>query len=120
MQSVTSAPASVADDQSVRVKRYLTAMGFRVVCSVVAYFTDGWIRWTLVAAAIVLPYVAVVLANAVGPRFGEAVAPVAPQDPRSRAITRDESDHTPLKGRLVDDEGPAAPSGSPTGPPSRP
>ncbi len=119
MQSVTSAPASVADDQSVRVKRYLTAMGFRVVCSVVAYFTDGWIRWTLVAAAIVLPYVAVVLANAVGPRFGEAVAPVAPQDPTSRAITP-VSDQIPLRGRLVDDEAPAAPSGSPTEPPARP
>ncbi len=78
VQSVTSAPVSNADDQGVRVRRYLVAMGTRTVCFVLAIVASGWVRWTLVVAAVVLPYIAVVLANAVGPRFGQSVAPVRP------------------------------------------
>ena len=50
-------------------------MGIRVVCGALALFTEGWVRWTFVALAVVLPYIAVVMANAVGPRSGEVVAP---------------------------------------------
>lgn len=112
MQSVTTAPQSAADDQGVRVRRYLTAMGLRLVCSVIAYFTTGWVRWLFVAAAVVLPYVAVVLANAVGPRYGDAVAPVTPSDQTPPAVEPDGSDHTPLSGQLADDP-PATPSARP-------
>ncbi|MDQ2781900.1 DUF3099 domain-containing protein [Lapillicoccus sp.] len=83
IQSATSAPPSAAAEQSRRVRRYLIAMGFRAVCGVMAYFTMGWIRWTLVAAAVILPYIAVVLANAVGPRSGTEIAPI---ETRVRAL----------------------------------
>ena len=44
--------------------RYLLSMGIRTVCFVLAIVTTGPLRWILVAAAVFLPYVAVVLANA--------------------------------------------------------
>jgi hypothetical protein len=40
-------------------------MAVRTVCFVAAILVgEGWLRWVLVAAALVLPYVAVVMANA--------------------------------------------------------
>jgi sugar phosphate permease len=39
-------------------------MTIRTVCFVLAIVTSGWVRWMFFAAAVFLPYVAVVLANA--------------------------------------------------------
>ena len=62
---ITTANASRLEDIKARQKRYLFAMGFRTVCFIAAIFaTDGWWRWVLIVAALVLPYVAVVMANA--------------------------------------------------------
>lgn len=66
------------------MRQYLIAMGFRIVCFVVAVLVDGWIRWTAIGAAVVLPYIAVVIANATGPREGGEV--LAPGPGRSRAL----------------------------------
>ena len=68
VQAITSAPASLADDQARRQRRYLIQMGARVVCFVAAIV--AWrhvpmiVGLTLVAAAAVLPYIAVLGANA--------------------------------------------------------
>lgn len=45
-------------------------MGIRVVCIVLAMFVEGWLMWLAFAGAIFLPYFAVVLANAQGPKPG--------------------------------------------------
>ena len=45
------------------MRTYLIQMGIRVACFLGAYFVDGWLRWALVAAAVFLPYIAVVGAN---------------------------------------------------------
>jgi len=50
--------------------RYLISMGIRTACFVLAVFVEGPIRWVLVAAAVVLPYVSVVFANAGRERTG--------------------------------------------------
>lgn len=68
MQSVTTAPESLALEQESRIKRYLITMGIRTTCFLAAVALQGWMRWTSVGLAVVLPYVAVVLANAVKPR----------------------------------------------------
>ena len=47
-----------------RQMRYLLSMGIRTVCFVLAIVTTGRCAGSLVAAAVFLPYVAVVLANA--------------------------------------------------------
>ncbi|HEY8912985.1 DUF3099 domain-containing protein [Lacisediminihabitans sp.] len=65
-QSITSLPRSPQDDRRSRMVQYSVAMGIRTVCIIACLFTPGW--WLLLPAigAIVLPYIAVVLANAKG------------------------------------------------------
>jgi hypothetical protein len=46
--------------------RYLLSMGIRTVCFVSAILASGPLRWVLVVAAFILPYVAVVMANTAG------------------------------------------------------
>ena len=84
MQSVTSVPESLAEEQAGRIRRYLLTMAVRTVCFVLAAVTatQGAPRWlwgTFAIAAILLPYVAVVLANAVRPRQPGSSAPVTPR-----------------------------------------
>jgi uncharacterized membrane protein len=65
---ITSASASRQDDIAARQKRYLFSMGIRTVCFVAAIvaasFGLTWLWPVLIVAALVLPYVAVVMANA--------------------------------------------------------
>lgn len=69
-----------------RIKQYLVTMGIRTGCFVLAFLTSGWVRWACVALAVVLPYIAVVFANAHAPRTAGRVAPVVPRDPHRRRI----------------------------------
>lgn len=62
--SATNLPPSPKGDQSVRMRNYTVSMSIRTLCFVLAIFTHGWVRWVFAIAAIVLPYIAVVLANA--------------------------------------------------------
>ena len=105
VQSVTSAPQAAADEQAQRLRRYLATMAFRVVCTVLAIVASGWVRWTLVAAAVILPYIAVVMANAVRPRSDFEVAPVADEVHEVRAIDRPSfgDDDRTIHGHVVDD-----------------
>lgn len=82
VHTVTSAPSSPADDQGQRVKRYLTMMGIRVMCLGLVFVLDGWVRWVALVGAVVLPYFAVVTANAVRPSQSGAIEPVTPPDSR--------------------------------------
>ena len=61
---ITSAAPALSDDQAGRQRRYLISMTIRTVCFLGAVFTQGPLRWTLIAGALVLPYLAVVIANA--------------------------------------------------------
>jgi len=65
---ITTVQAPLADDVARRTRRYLAQMGIRLVCFVGAVLTWGlvpvWLSWVLLVGAIVLPYVAVILANA--------------------------------------------------------
>lgn len=62
--TITQAQRALSVEQVGRTRRYLISMGIRTVCFVAAIFTPGWPRWALIAAALVLPYLAVVVANA--------------------------------------------------------
>ena len=65
---ITSAPEPLADDLARRQRRYLWQMGIRIVCFLAAGLLWPYVPMAvslgLVAAAAVLPYVAVLLANA--------------------------------------------------------
>ncbi len=62
--SITGAQVSLTEDQRQRTRRYLVSMAIRTVCFIGAILASGWLRWTLVAGAVVLPYIAVIMANA--------------------------------------------------------
>ena len=90
--SVTTAPAGRSDDLADRQRRYLIMMGIRVLCLPLAIITEGWLRWVFIAGAIVLPYVAVVIANVSRqPARGSvaAVPPVARKELPPGRISKD-------------------------------
>lgn len=60
---ITAAPKPLTEDVGGRTRRYLISMAVRTVCVVGAVLVDGWLRWVLLAGAVLLPYVAVVFAN---------------------------------------------------------
>ncbi len=64
--SVTSLPQSPQDEADHRVRRYALTMGIRTVCFLLMALVQplGWWTWAFAAAAIFLPYIAVVYANA--------------------------------------------------------
>ena len=70
-QSITTVSESPDEERRSRMLKYTLAMTIRVVCIVVAIFVEGWLMWLAFAGAIFLPYFAVVLANAQGPKPGE-------------------------------------------------
>lgn len=71
MVPITAVPRPLSDDVSARARRYLIQMSVRVVCFLGAVVVDHWTRWLMLAGAVVLPYVAVVLANAGRERRGD-------------------------------------------------
>ena len=62
--SITSARSGRSDDIRRRQVKYLVSMGIRTVCFLLAIVVPSPERWFLIAAAVFLPYFAVVLANA--------------------------------------------------------
>jgi len=77
-QSITSLPLSPEEERRSRMVKYSITMGIRIVCIVAMLFVQGW--WLLVCAvgAIVLPYIAVVIANVrADPRGSQVVRPGA-------------------------------------------
>jgi hypothetical protein len=68
---VTTAPESPRDELRRRQRRYLITMGFRVICIVLAILLAAlhldWEAGIAVAGSLILPWVAVIAANA-GPQ----------------------------------------------------
>jgi len=68
VHQITSAPEPLTDDVARRQRRYLVQMGIRVVCFALSVLTWGHIpvvlSLVLIVGAVVLPYTAVLIANA--------------------------------------------------------
>lgn len=83
VHSITDAPVRHSVEQRSRMVRYTIAMSIRLVCfvaaAVIAVVWETW--WALVpaVAATVLPYIAVVNANAGGDRYTAQRADAEPQ-----------------------------------------
>ncbi|RAY13953.1 DUF3099 domain-containing protein [Actinomadura craniellae] len=84
VHTITDAPLPMSQDIDHRQRRYLVSMGIRTVCFVGAIVAAGraplWVAALLVVAALVLPYVSVVVANG-----GREPQPRAPFDPEERS-----------------------------------
>lgn len=63
-QSITSLPPSPDEDRHRRMIKYSVAMGIRMVCIGLCLVAQGWWLVVFAVGAIVLPYLAVVVANA--------------------------------------------------------
>ena len=68
------------------MRRYLVSMGVRTTCfvlAVVAIVALHWtvVGWILVVAAVILPYIAVVMANASRSVRGTYLGPVTSESP---------------------------------------
>lgn len=61
---ITDAGVSLTDDQAGRQRRYLIAMSIRTLCVLGAVLAPSPWRWMLAVGAVILPYIAVVMANA--------------------------------------------------------
>ena len=63
----TSLGAAPEAERHIRMVKYSLAMGLRLVCIGACFLVSGW--WLLLPAfgAVLLPYVAVVVANSVAP-----------------------------------------------------
>ncbi len=85
---ITAARRPHSDDLDARIHRYLVSMGIRTACVVLAIVTGGVLRWTFVACAAVLPYIAVVMANA-GWSRRESLRPVPPRTQARSALPAD-------------------------------
>ena len=81
---MTTAPRTAREEQAARTRRYLITMAIRTVCFILAVALDGWLRWTFAAAAVVLPYIAVVAANAVRPVGGDTTGRFTNPEDRAR------------------------------------
>ena len=84
--SVTGLPTSIEDDQGERIRRYLVSMGIRTACFILAVIALAglhWtvVGWTLVIAAVILPYIAVVMANATRSRLSTTLGVITINDP---------------------------------------
>ena len=75
-QSITTLAESPDDERRRRMTRYLITMSIRVVCIVLCLFVRGWWLVLPILGAVVLPYVAVVLANVVSRSDASAPDPV--------------------------------------------
>jgi Flp pilus assembly protein TadB len=82
--SITNAPEPLADDIARRQVRYLIQMGIRVVCFILAVVTwhhlPVWVSIIFIIAAVVLPYFAVIGANAGRERQDEDASYLDPRE----------------------------------------
>ena len=83
---ITGARPGVREDVNGRTRRYLISMGIRTACFLLAVVTDGWLRWVLIAAAVLLPYLSVVFAN--GGRERVVAVPVIARADDRKALDR--------------------------------
>ena len=82
VQSATALPAAPQDDRKKRMLKYTIAMSVRTVCLIALVIVPDWWRYVFGVGAVVLPYIAVVLANvgssgAATPVHPAAAAPLA-------------------------------------------
>lgn len=76
VHSITGAAVSLSSEQTGRTRRYLISMTIRTACVLLAIVVPGWPRWVFIAGAVVLPYLAVVVANSGRGRRSAAPAPL--------------------------------------------
>jgi hypothetical protein len=92
--SITSLPASPDAERRARVIKYSITMSIRVLCVLAMLFARGPWLWVFATGAIVLPYIAVVIANVkTNPGSRTVLRPGSIE-----RVTRRDDDTTPRPG----------------------
>ncbi|WP_107503843.1 DUF3099 domain-containing protein [Arthrobacter sp. ERGS1:01] len=129
VQTITNAAEAHSQEMHGRLVKYATAMGIRMVCIVLIFVFDGWFKLIPVVGAVLLPWVAVVIANAgadtvhveqaslldEAPPFELASAPVDPDDDGQVLLQGELVDDDDASPAAMDDDGAPTP-GSESGP----
>lgn len=93
VQRITNARSSHSEDVGRRMRNYAVSMGIRTLCVIgLVVVFPHWSAWLFVPGAVVLPYVAVLLANAGregGPQQVATMAPVQVTRPAIRSSRDD-------------------------------
>ncbi len=83
-QSVTSLPPSPDEERHGRVIKYTITMSVRVSCFLLIFVVPGWWRLIPVIGTVVLPYIAVVIANT-----ATRTSTAAPERPGAVVLVQD-------------------------------
>jgi hypothetical protein len=113
VHSITDAATAHSDEIRQRMIKYAVAMGIRMVCLILIFVVDGWFKVIPVIGAVLLPWVAVVIAN--GSDRAEAHSesllehvPMgeldAPGEEAGPAVSGDDASMTVLQGELINDD----------------
>jgi hypothetical protein len=89
VQAITSAPRALAEDVHARTVRYLISMGLRTACFLLILVVPGPWKWVCVVGALVLPGVAVLMANAGRARAVAPTTMLTTADPPPRQLPYD-------------------------------
>ena len=63
VQAITNAAVPHSEDMHHRMVQYAVTMGIRMVCLAAIFVFDGWFKIVPIVGAVVLPWVAVMIAN---------------------------------------------------------
>lgn len=77
--SITSARRALSEDVRARNLRYLVSMSIRTACFFLAFVVTGPLRWVCFAAAVILPWISVMVANS-GRERPQSPTDVVPAD----------------------------------------
>jgi hypothetical protein len=101
LPSVTTLQQSPHEERRARFIKYTVAMVIRVVCIVLMLFVQGWWLLLCAAGAVLLPYFAVIVANAV--RIGDAGDVVRPGPLSLPPLRSSDSVQTDFRSATPDD-----------------
>ena len=101
---ITTAADAASVDARKRTKRYLILQAVRVVCILGAFLIPGWPKWVVIAAAAILPGIAVMVANQ--PDQKKLLEAEARQREQQQATTAEITDgsYQTVPGVVVEDE----------------
>lgn len=119
VQSITNAAEAHSQEMHARLVKYATAMGIRMVCIGLIFVFDGWYRLVPMVGAVVLPWIAVVIANGGADTNHQETDTLLDEAPRYELAENplEDDDDSPvlLEGELVENERGDEPGDEPPG-----
>ena len=111
VHSITDAAAAHSEEMRQRMIKYAVAMGIRMVCLILIFVVDGWLKILPIIGAVFLPWFAVIIANGGDQAevHSDSLLDYAPLAQLDAPATADQGDApedptiTLLQGELVED-----------------